>query len=186
MILSISDTDQNQICCAEIGNSAGQRQRENAECQTDYTDPAIRYLALARRDLYAALLCALFGCIYEHFSFGVYSYFMLYAFSVPLVLGVLPFLSMGIRGLWSGKNGMKNMVEKGSDDTVSKERAIEWSRGACRLWHAGVAAVTVGFLFKGILDIYGTFSALTYVYWVAGAILLSGAMGWGRITCKMK
>ena len=34
---------------------------------------------------------ALFAGIYEAFSHGVYSYFMLFAFAVPLMMGVLPY-----------------------------------------------------------------------------------------------
>ena len=34
---------------------------------------------------------ALFGAIYEIFSHEVYSYFMLYAFAIPLAMGLLPY-----------------------------------------------------------------------------------------------
>ena len=44
-----------------------------------------------------------------------------------------------------------------------------WTR---RLWNTGVATLTVGCPFPGILDIYGTDSGLGTVYWIAGPPLL--------------
>ena len=41
--------------------------------------------------LLLALVLALFGAVYEVFSHGVYSYYMLYAFAFPLAGGALPF-----------------------------------------------------------------------------------------------
>ena len=41
--------------------------------------------------LLVTILCAAFGAVYELFSHGVFSYYMLYAFGVPLLGGVLPF-----------------------------------------------------------------------------------------------
>ena len=34
---------------------------------------------------------ALFGAIYERYSHEVYSYYMIYAFAIPLLFGALPF-----------------------------------------------------------------------------------------------
>lgn len=48
--------------------------------------------------LFLTLFCILFGAIYEVFSHGVFSYFMLYAFVVPLVGGVIPFFAIGYGG----------------------------------------------------------------------------------------
>ena len=104
-------------------------------------------LKAARNYLFAALSCALFGAVYETFSYGVYSPFMLYAFAFPLILGTLPAIMIGLR---SG----------------APLRVCE------KLWAAGVATLTVGSLFHGILDIYGTSSGLTYVYWIGGGALL--------------
>lgn len=42
--------------------------------------------------LFISLFCILFGAVYELFSHEVYSYFMLYAFVIPLGGGALPFL----------------------------------------------------------------------------------------------
>ena len=107
-------------------------------------------LKAARNYLLAALFCALFGAVYETFSYGVYSPFMLYAFAFPLILGTLPAIIFGLR---SG----------------ASPRVCE------KLWGAGVATLTVGSLFHGILDIYGTSSGLSYVYWIGGGALLLSA-----------
>ena len=96
----------------------------------------------------AAALCALFGAVYELFSHGVYSYFMLYAFALPLVLGALPTLVLALR---------------------EGPRPRPWAR---RLWHGGVAALTVGCLFEGVLRIYGTESVWALAYLGVGAAML--------------
>ena len=46
--------------------------------------------------LLVTILCAAFGAVYELFSHGVFSYYMLYAFGVPLLGGVLPFIAYTI------------------------------------------------------------------------------------------
>ena len=45
--------------------------------------------------LFISLLCILFGAVYEYYSHEVYSYFMLYAFVIPLAGGALPFFCNG-------------------------------------------------------------------------------------------
>ena len=40
---------------------------------------------------------AFFGSIYERFSHEVYSYYMMYAFSIPLVMGALPYSLMALK-----------------------------------------------------------------------------------------
>lgn len=102
--------------------------------------------------LLATALCALFGAVYERFSHGVYSYFMIYAFACPLLLGAIPFFLL----LRSG-------------------RPLP-CRGAMDCIHAGVSALTVGCVMTGVLEIYGTTNPLTLFYWVAGGALL--AVGW--------
>lgn len=98
-------------------------------------------------DLSAALLCILFGAVYERFSHGVYSYGMIYAFVFPLVLGVLPLF----------------LIEAFS---------APYPPRFCRsVYHAGIAALTVGSIVSGVLEIYGTTSPLVTVYWVLGAAL---------------
>ena len=93
-------------------------------------------------------LCAAFGAIYEAFSHGVYALGMVYAFAFPLLGGVLPALFLLKRGVGFPL------------DT------------ALQLWHFGISALTVGSLFSGALEIYGTTSRLTAVYWFAGGVCL--------------
>ena len=106
-------------------------------------------LRLAAIYLGVSAFCAVFGAVYEAFSFGVWSYFMVYAFACPLLLGALPALLVGI----SRRAPLPRRLSRG-------------------LWHMGVTALTVGCVFRGILDIYGTSSPLTAVYFVAAGVLL--------------
>ena len=104
----------------------------------------------ARFYVLAAVNVGVFSAIYEHFSFGVISLFMVFAFAIPLIAGALPFLLLG----------------KALKKTGKTIPAL-----SCKFWHAAVATLTTGFLFRGVLDIYGTSSPLTSVYWVAVAVL---------------
>lgn len=87
-----------------------------------------------------ALFCALFGGIYERFSHEVYSYYMIYAFAIPLAGSLLPLMIRAQRG---------------------KSRADMTS---IRLWNYGIVTLTVGSLARGALDIYGTTNPLLMVY----------------------
>ena len=109
----------------------------------------------ARLYVLAAVNAAVFSAIYEHFSFGVYSPFMIFAFAVPLLMGALAFLLLG-RALKKTGTSVPALV--------------------CKIWHAAVATLTVGFLFRGVLDIYGTSSPLGAVYWIASAVLAALAL----------
>ena len=95
--------------------------------------------------LLIAIFCALFGIIYEQFSHGVYSGYMIYAFAFPLIGGTLPFaaLSLFAHGLLPGR--------------LSRF-----------LYNAGIAALTVGSIMKGVLEIYGTTNDLLIIYRFAG------------------
>ena len=114
-------------------------------------DGSIRrqYLKTARTGLITAIGCAAAGAVYEHFSFGVFSYSMLYAFAWPLILVGLPFLLMG-----------------------SGRKPAYLPELARKVWFAGTAALTTGSFFKGGLEIYGTDSPLTKWYFIAGGVLL--------------
>jgi len=103
---------------------------------------------LAFRYLLITVLCAVFGAVYEAFSHGVYAFGMLYAFAIPLLGGVLPALLLARYGR-----------------TLPSDTAVQ-------LWHFGISALTVGSLFSGALEIYGTANRLTAVYWLAGGVCL--------------
>ncbi len=93
-----------------------------------------------------ALFTALFGAVYEHFSHEVYSYYMIYAFAFPLAMGAFPYIVM---------------ILKRKHPSVT----------AVSLWNSSIAAFTVGCIFKGVLDIYGTTNRLIIVYPATGIIL---------------
>lgn len=99
-----------------------------------------------------ALFVLLFGAVYEYFSFGVWSGFMIYAFLFPLLLGFLPCYAAERRG------------------------RTEWTGAASEVWRSGVATLTAGSLFRGILDIYGTTNRIGTVYWAVGGALLAAGL----------
>lgn len=96
--------------------------------------------------VWAAFL-ALFGAIYELFSHGVTSYYMTYAFALPLIMGVLPYEVMLIKNKFPGK-------------------------AFADIWNTAIATLSIGCVFKGVLEIYGTTNRLIIVYPIAGAVLV--------------
>ena len=111
-----------------------------------------RYRSAVGAWLLAAVYCAAFGAIYECFSHGVYSPFMIGAFVFPLLLGALPF------------------------QLLRKRRKPFPGKLAENLICAGVATLSVGSTVQGILQIYGTTNPLVTGYWIAGGLLT--AIGW--------
>ena len=95
-----------------------------------------------------AIFIAVFGAIYEKFSHEVYSYYMIYAFMIPLCLGSFAYLLASKRA----KKEPRNI-------TVSA-------------WNAVVVTLTIGSIFEGILEIYGTTNRLVWFYPVAAIIFL--------------
>lgn len=93
------------------------------------------------------MFLALFGAIYELFSHDVYSYYMIYAFAVPLTMGVLPYVLMLI-------------FDKHPN------------RFFYNFWNTAIATLSIGCLFSGVLSIYGTTNSLIIVYPIAGIILM--------------
>ncbi len=117
-------------------------------------------LKISVRYLLAAIFTAFFGAVYEHFGRGVWSAYMVYAFAVPLVLGALPSMLHAVHMLGALMHG-------------SKAAGIStFTRFA---WGAGIAALTAGSIFKGVLDIYGTTNSLTAVYPAIGGSMLAAA-----------
>lgn len=123
-------------------------------CILDIEQDCKQALNVALKYLYVTIFSSFFGLIYGYFSHGVTSNYMVYFFLFPLVGGVLPFLWMGTR-------------------------APKWSieSWGVRLYHWGVAALTVGSCVTGVLEIYGTTAALTKVYWSAGILLMGLGAG---------
>lgn len=114
-------------------------------------------LKTAFTHLIFSIICAFVGAVYERFSHGVYSYYMIYAFACPLALGALPLFIIGLFG---------------------KKQP---GKLALNAWNSGIAALTVGSIFKGVLDIYGTTNRLIIVYPIAaGVLLIAGIIGFIR------
>ena len=106
-----------------------------------------------------------FAKIYGIFSHGVSSVFMSYAFLLPLSLIFLPKLL----NLCTG-----NRLWNGSLDTEEEEgKKLFLSSLASFLWKSGVAVLTVGSLYKGVLDIYGTSGSFEWIYLVVGIVALA-------------
>lgn len=113
--------------------------------------------------LVIAISCALFGGIYERFSHGVYSPFMIYAFAFPLVGGTLP-------ALWAVVFGCKR-------PPAPLPRMF---------YHCGIATFTVGSIIIGVLQIYGTHSPLTDWYWPIAATQIIAAVLLHLLTYRKK
>ncbi len=94
------------------------------------------------------LFCGLFSLIYEHFSHGVYSSFMICMFLFPLMGGVVSF-------------GAIRLLPK-----LPFPGRITYN-----IYNSGIATLTVGSCIKGVLEIYGTTSLYMPVYWYVGIIL---------------
>lgn len=144
-------------------NECSKNELVNPVAVQDYADDADRaavpqrekefdILKLALIYLMVSLFCALFGGIYELFSYGVYSYYMIYAFLIPLIFGSVPLTALLLRG-----GRLPGKVSLGA-------------------WNAGVAALTTGCLFRGVLEIYGTTNRLIAVYFVTAGLLMAAGL----------
>ncbi|MBE6040732.1 MAG: hypothetical protein E7219_07215 [Clostridiales bacterium] len=123
---------------------------------TLFTSGTDRNLKIGLRYLAASAAVAAMGLIYELFSHGVFSAYMVFAFVVPLLAGAAP-----------------NLLAAFTSD--KKETAYAGSAGA-GLQLAAVATLTAGSLMQGVLDIYGTTNHLMVIYPVAGIAFLAAAL----------
>ncbi len=92
----------------------------------------------------------LIGLVYEHFSHGVYSFYMVHSYIFALGAGAIFFLIIALAG-----RRLSNLFAD--------------------VWGAFIATGTAGFLFKGIIEIYGTTSKYTRIFMVA--TVLTGIIG---------
>ena len=102
------------------------------------------------KNIVLTVLCIIFSTIYECFSHQVYSIFMIGAFIVPLLAGV-------------DINVIRWLVYKD----------IEISESALAICQCGVYTLTVGSIFRGILDIYGTTNSKGILFWYVGFLLIA-------------
>lgn len=104
--------------------------------------------------IYGMLFCIIFALIYEVFSHSVISYAMVLSFLWPMVGGVLLFTLL-----------MKA--------PASRRPSV----AAVLLYNSGIVLFTLGSIFQGVLEIYGTTNRLQKVYVVVGAFfLMSGVL----------
>lgn len=89
----------------------------------------------------------IFGQIYEYFSHGVYSSYMMFAFLIPFIGLFIPSL-------------LNNLILKRKiTDNVTLP------------WKCGIATLTVDSIYKGVLEIYGTSGTFEHVYLIIGSLL---------------
>lgn len=88
----------------------------------------------------------IFGQIYEYFSHGVYSSYMMYAFLIPFI------------GLFIPSFLNKLILKRTVSDNVTLP------------WKCGIATLSAGSIYKGILEIYGTSGTFEIVYLIIGSI----------------
>ena len=117
-------------------------------CTSD-TDNKASALKTAFIYLLITVFCSVFGTVYELFSHEVYSFYMIYAFAIPLLGGVLPFMLAA----------MFNTSEFPG-------------RLSLNLYNSGIAALTTGSIVNGVLEIYGTDNPLVYAYVFSGILFI--------------
>ena len=117
-----------------------------------YTSDIKRELKTGIIYLSGSLIIAAAAAVYGLFSHGVYSYFMTYAFMIPLLGGAMPHLVAAL-----------------------KEKSLPgWVREDILL--AVIVTLTTGSLLKGALDIYGTTNRLLIAYPVLALLVTAAAV----------
>ena len=95
-----------------------------------------------------SVFCIVFSIVYEYFSHGVYSPFMIGLCLFPLILGVVPMILRRRVGL----------------------KPASLMNRTIRMW--GIITLTVASCLTGVFAIYGTVSAFTIYFWIMGALLM--------------
>ena len=139
-----------------------------------------RYLKTSFIYLIVSIVLMIAGAVYEHFSFGVYSYFMIYAFAIPLAGGALPFLAKFMKGM-RGANAYSGAVEVSAYSGETAEATAYVGAVAETIapghheaiYHPALATLTAGSIVHGILAICGRPNSLTVIYLIAGLLLLA-------------
>ncbi len=101
--------------------------------------------------LFIAAFFALFGGIYEYFSFGIMSLSMVYAFFVPLIFGCF------------GCKLLRNL------------KFVTCMPGNLpgQVYNTGIITLTLGFLIKGVFDIYGSGDSRVLAYFILGSVMIA-------------
>lgn len=94
-------------------------------------------------------LCLVFALIYEKFSHGVISYYMICAFLIPLLGGAAVSLLF----------------------VILKPRKFP-AKTEASIYGCAIATLTIGSIIAGVLEIYGTTNSKVYLYPAAGLLLI--------------
>ena len=124
--------------------------------------------------LAASIIIAAAAAVYGLFSHGVYSYFMTYAFMIPLIAGALPHLAAAMRSADAG-SGERDTYERPGNTECETHPENRKVLSAKDLQLALIVTLTAGSLLKGVLDIYGTTNRLLMAYPVIAAAMLAAA-----------
>ncbi len=109
--------------------------------------------------LAVSLVTAAAAAVYGLFSHGVHSFFMTYAFMIPLLGGALPHLTAALR-----KAGARKVNDASAAEKIFQLKDLQ---------AAVITTLTAGSLLKGALDIYGTTNRLLIAYPAAAALMLA-------------
>ena len=124
--------------------------------------------------LAASIVIAAAAAVYGLFSHGVYSYFMTYAFMIPLLGGALPHL---IAAMKRADSDTENSTDEPEEYTESKaQKGLAKISDAKDTELAIIATLTAVSLLKGALDIYGTTNRLLIAYPVIALLILGIAL----------
>ena len=124
--------------------------------------------------LAASIVIAAAAAVYGLFSHGVYSYFMTYAFMIPLLGVALPHL---IAAMKRADADTESSADEPEESTASEEQ-----KGFANILDARdtqltiIATLTAGSLLKGVLDIYGTTNRLLIAYPAIALLILAIAL----------
>ena len=154
-------TSDNRIKAANFASTDKSHIESDRDSIDNSLNTAFRYLIIS-------IAVALFGAVYEYFSFGVWSAFMVYAFMVPLLGGALPFMLSYIRRI-------RRKTAEYEDAPDGKNEAASGRISGRLLYHMALATLTAGSIIKGVLDIYGTTNRLMIAYPATGIALIAVA-----------
>ncbi|MBR2706363.1 MAG: hypothetical protein IKE74_03875, partial [Mogibacterium sp.] len=128
----------------------------------------------------ASMVIAAAAAVYGLFSHGVYSYYMTYAFMIPLLAGALPYLLTAMKEAGQTAEKAENAAGGCEDHEAAAELAGKEKKpsGFANILDANearlafVTTLTAGSLLKGALDIYGTTNRLLIVYPIIALLIL--------------
>ena len=124
--------------------------------------------------LATSIVIAAAAAVYGLFSHGVYSYFMTYAFMIPLLGGALPHLIAAMRRADADTKNSANEPEEYTESRTQTGFAKLFDAKDTQL--AIIATLMAGSLLKGVLDIYGTTNRLLIAYPAIALLILTIAL----------